>query len=395
MIYRDFKGKKISMLSFGTMRLPTLENGQIDEEQVLEMTRLALSRGVNYFDTAYPYHNGQSELVMGRVLKNFDRDSFYLADKYPGHQISESYNPAEIFEEQLKKCGVDYFDFYLLHNVYENSMDIYLDEKWGVLEYFREQKRLGRIKHLGFSTHARLKTLERFLEIAHEDMEFCQIQLNYMDWSLQDAKGKVELLNQYNIPIFVMEPLRGGKLCSLSYENEQKLKSVYPDKSVTSWGFRYLEDIEGVTTILSGMSNIEQMCENIETFESEEPLTENDKELLYEIAESMKNSVPCTACRYCTKDCPMALDIPTLIETYNDLEFFATTNSAMIIEFMPENKKPSACIACGKCKKMCPQMIDIPSVLQKLDEKLETIPKWREICRVREEAAKKIREQNK
>ena len=161
MIYKNFRDKELSLLGFGAMRLPTLENGKIDEAQVKEMTKYAIEHGVNYFDTAYPYHEGESEIVMGRVLSEYPRDSYYLATKYPGHQIiSTGYNPAEIFEEQLIRCGVDYFDFYLLHNVNEQSMEVYLDEQWDIINYFKKQKELGRIKHLGFSSHAQTKGLE-------------------------------------------------------------------------------------------------------------------------------------------------------------------------------------------------------------------------------------------
>ena len=196
MIYSDFQDKKLSLLGFGTMRFPVFEDGTIDEAQVEEMTKYAIEHGVNYFDTAYPYHNGQSERVIGRVLSKYPRDSFYLADKYPGHQISKSYDPKATFEKQLEKCGVDYFDFYLLHNVYENSVHTYRDERWGIIEYFREQKRLGRIRHLGFSTHGSVDFIRGFLDEYGQDMEFCQIKLNYLDWTLQEAKEKYELLTE-------------------------------------------------------------------------------------------------------------------------------------------------------------------------------------------------------
>ncbi len=392
MIYRDFQGKKLSMLGFGTMRLPTTPDGAIDEAAVTEMTADAIASGVNYFDTAYPYHGGMSEIVVGRVLSHYPRASYYLASKYPGHQISERYDPAEIFEEQLKKCGVDYFDFYLLHNVYENSIDVYLDERWGIIDYFKEQKRLGRIKHLGFSTHAALDCLERFLEIAGEDMEFCQIQLNWMDWTLQDARRKVEMLNERRIPIWVMEPVRGGKLCSLPEKDEGALRDLRPEESIPGWGFRFLQGIEGVTVVLSGMSNRDQMRENICTFEALKPLTAEENQALLQIAEGMKASVPCTACRYCTDGCPMGLDIPTMLGVYNELQFAPVMNSAMRLEFLPSEKQPAACIACGKCAQICPQRIDIPTTLQDLASKLETIPKWSDLCRERAEAAARIRQ---
>lgn len=389
MIYREFQDKKLSLLGFGTMRLPLNPDGSIDEAQVRQMTRYAIDHGVNYFDTAYPYHNGESERVIGRVLKDYPRDSYYLATKYPGHQIlSGGYNPAKIFEEQLRKCGVEYFDFYLLHNVYEKSMETYLDPRWGIIDYFKEQKRLGRIRHLGFSCHAQTQGLGEFLDQCGEDMEFCQIQLNYLDWTLQDAKGKYELLTKHHIPVWVMEPVRGGKLASLNAPEEEKLKALRPEESIAAWGFRFLQGLRGVTMVLSGMSNMAQMEDNVKTFSEEKPLTPEEVGLLLEIAEGMKDSVPCTACRYCCDGCPKGLDIPGFIRTYNELRVAPTTNAVMRIEFMPEDKQPSACIACGKCARICPQNIDIPEVMKDLSERIRKLPSWTEICRQREAAAK-------
>lgn len=390
MITKQFQDKTLSLLGFGTMRLPLNADGSIDEAQVNDMTRYAMEQGVNYFDTAYPYHDGDSERVMGRVLSEYPRDSYYLATKYPGHQlISTGYNPADIFEKQLEKCGVDYFDFYLLHNVYEKSMETYLDPQWGIIDYFKEQKRLGRIRHLGFSTHAQTACLKEFLNLYGQDMEFCQIQLNYLDWTLQDAKGKYELLCEYNIPVWVMEPVRGGKLAKLDATNEARLKALRPAESVAAWEFRFLQNLPNVTMVLSGMSNMEQMQDNIRTFSEEKPITEEEQALLFDIAEGMKDSVPCTACRYCVDGCPMGLDIPTFLATYNELRVAPSTNAVMHIEFMEEDKKPSACIACGKCTHICPQNIDIPGALRDLTDRIRKLPTWTDICRQREEAAKR------
>lgn len=389
MIYRDFQNQKLSLLGFGTMRLPLCPDGSIDESKVREMTRYAMDHGVNYFDTAYPYHNGDSERVIGRVLKDYPRDSYNLATKYPGHQIlSDGYNPSEIFEEQLRKCGVEYFDFYLLHNVYEKSMETYLDPRWGIIDYFKEQKRLGRIRHLGFSCHAQTEGLEQFLNLCGEDMEFCQIQLNYLDWTLQDAKGKYELLTKHHIPVWVMEPVRGGKLAALEAAEEEKLKELRPEESVAAWGFRFLQGLPNVTMVLSGMSNMEQMVDNVKTFSEEKPLTGEENALLLEIAEGMKDSVPCTACRYCCDGCPQGLDIPGMIRTYNELRVAPALNVVMRIEFLPEDKKPSACIGCGKCERICPQGIHIPEVMKDLSKRIEALPSWAETCRQREAAAK-------
>lgn len=388
MIYTNFADKSLSLLGFGTMRLPTAD-GVIDEKQVADMVRLAMESGVNYFDTAWPYHGGESEKVIGRVLAEYPRASWYLATKYPGHQIMSSYDPAAVFEEQLHKCGVEYFDFYLLHNVYENSIDTYLDPKWGIIDYFREQKRLGRIRHLGFSAHGSVENLKAFLDAADENMEFCQIQLNWLDWTLQNAKAKVELLNERNIPIWVMEPVRGGRLCKLSEQDEATLRALRPDEGIPAWGFRFLQDIPGVTMILSGMSSMAQMQDNLRTFAGRRPLNESETAALLAIAEGMKDSVPCTACRYCTPHCPMGLDIPMLLATYNELRFSPAINVVMRLEGLPADKQASACIGCGACAAICPQRIDIPTAMKDLADKLAGIPKWMDICKQREEAAKK------
>ena len=196
MIYRDFQDLKLSALGMGAMRLPVIDgnDGVVDEKAAAEMVDYAMSQGVNYYDTAWGYHEGNSELVMGRALKKYPRESFYLADKFPGYDLANMPKVKEIFPKQLEKCQVEYFDFYLFHNVCEMNIDAYLDEKYGIYEYMKEERDAGRIRHLGFSAHGSYDVMKRFLEAYGKDMEFCQIQLNYLDWSFQDAKAKVELL---------------------------------------------------------------------------------------------------------------------------------------------------------------------------------------------------------
>ena len=393
MLTNEFQGIPLSRLGFGTMRLPVV-NGvatDIDEKQVDDMIDYAISHGINYFDTAHPYHGGMSEKVIGKSLSRYPRESYYLASKYPGHIIRGSYNPAEIFEEQLQKCGVDYFDFYLLHNVYENSIQVYQDPQWGILDYFLEQKRLGRIKHLGFSTHGRPDTIQSFLDYCGDQMEFCQIQLNYLDWTLQEAKEKYELLTERGIPVWVMEPVRGGRLAQLSETEAARLQALRPDETNPAWAFRFLQDLPNVKMILSGMSNMAQMVENVETFQQEKPLTEAERATLLEIAEGMKNSVPCTACRYCCDGCPQGLDIHVLISAYNEIRFSPSLNVPMLLDALPEDKRPAACIACGKCAKVCPQSIDIPGAMKGLVEECAKLPSWADISRQREEEARQAR----
>ncbi len=389
----DFKGLKLSRLGFGAMRLPVNEDNSINQAAVEEMVDYAIGHGVNYFDTAYPYHGGNSENSIGRALAGYPRDTWYLASKYPGHQIAASYDPAAVFEEQLRKCGVGYFDFYLLHNVYENSIGTYQDPKWGILDYFREQVKNGCIRHLGFSSHARTDTLEKFLDYAGEDMEFCQIQLNYLDWTLQDAKAKYDLLTGRGIPVWVMEPVRGGRLADLSREDTAKLRSVRPDESSAAWAFRWLMNLSNVKMVLSGMSNMEQMEDNVRTFSSGEPQTAQEAALLMELAERMKNALPCTKCRYCCDGCPQGLDIPMLIHAYNDAKFGGGSTVAMQFDALPEDKRPAACVKCKACAAVCPQNIDIPAALEELADILAGTPSWAEVCRQRDEAAKKLKEQ--
>ena len=391
MLYSDFQDLKLSKLGFGTMRLPTKADGSIDEEKTDEMVRFAMANGVNYFDTAYPYHGGKSELVIGKALQAFPRESYYLADKYPGHQISDSYDPAAIFEEQLKKCRVEYFDFYLLHNVCERSYGVYTDPKWGIIDYFAEQKRRGRIRHLGFSSHAGIENLREFLERYGDLMEFCQIQLNYLDWTLQDAGTKVQILTERNIPIWVMEPVRGGKLAALPQAGEEVLRSLRPEESPAAWCLRWLMDLPQVKVILSGMSDLRQMQENVRTCSEEIPLSAEEQQALAGIADKLTQCVPCTACRYCCDGCPMGLDIPMLLASYNDAKFAPNFTVGMRLDSLPEEQLPTACIGCGACAEICPQKIDIPGAMQDFSELMKTLPNWSQICREREAAAKKLK----
>ena len=261
MIYSDFQGKKISMLGMGTMRFPVIDgdSSAIDEVKTAEMFDYAIKNGVNYFDTAWIYHGGNSEIVTAKLLKKYPRDSYYLATKFPGYEPENVDKVEEIFEKQLEKCQVDYFDFYLFHNVCEKSVDSYLDEKYGTLKYLLKQKENGRIKHLGCSFHASLDTMKKFLDAYAEHLEFCQLQINYLDWFAQSGKAKVELVKSYGLPVWVMEPVRGGKLAKLEESQEKILKKLRPDESIPAWAFRFLQSVPEVSLILSGMSNMEQI----------------------------------------------------------------------------------------------------------------------------------------
>lgn len=373
MIYKDYKRDRLSALGLGCMRLPTVNGvyADIDKEAVKEMVAYAMEHGINYYDTAWGYHEGNSELVMGEILSEYPRESYRLASKFPGYDLSNMDKVEEIFEKQLVKCRTEYFDFYLFHNLCEMNINEYLDPKYGIFDYLMKQRVNGRIKHLGVSVHSSCETLKRFLESYGQFMEFCQIQLNWFDYKFQRADKKLELLKQYNIPVWVMEPVRGGKLMNLAEEDLAKLKEMRPDETAAGVAFRFLQSIPEVTMILSGMSNMQQLKENIETFSTEKPLDEAERGEIMKIAHKMagKGTVPCTACRYCTVHCPMELDIPRLIELYNEHKYSGGGFIApMALSVMPDDKKPSACIACQSCEAVCPQQISIHEVMAEFSE---------------------------
>ena len=377
MIYRDFQGMQLSALGMGTMRLPVTDgqDGQIDEARAAEMFDYAYEHGINYFDTAWGYHEGNSEVVTGRCLAKYPRRSFYLASKFPGYDLGNMGKAEEIFEKQLEKCQVEYFDFYLVHNVCDLNIGHYLDdETYGDVSYLKKQKELGRIRHLGFSLHGGLDVLERFLAAYEDAMEFCQIQLNWMDWEFQDARGKVDRLRQAGIPVWVMEPLRGGMLVNLQPEHQQQLVALRPSASAAEWALRFCQSVPEVTVTLTGASTLEQLAENIRIFEEEQLLNEKEKKTLLDMAAELvgKTAVPCTACRYCTSHCPQGLDIPKLLSLYNE---HAVTGGGFIAPMalgaLPRDKRPKACICCGSCEAVCPQQIKIASVMADFVEKLK------------------------
>ncbi|MDE6592566.1 MAG: aldo/keto reductase [Oscillospiraceae bacterium] len=375
MIYKNFGDLKLSALGFGAMRLPVIDgdDANINETAAAQMVDYAIEKGINYFDTAWGYHAGNSETVMGKCLSKHPRDSFFLASKFPGYDLSNMPKVKEIFPRQLEKCQTEYFDFYLIHNVCEMNINEYLDPQYGIMEYLLEQKKQGKIRHLGFSAHGEYGVMERFIKAYGEHMEFCQIQLNWLDWTFQKAREKVELLKKHNIPVWVMEPVRGGKLASLDEADEAALKALRPDESIAAWAFRFIQSLPETTVTLSGMSNMEQLKENIATYEEEKPLSEKEMSVLMGIADKMtkSSSLPCTSCRYCTTHCPQGLDIPMLIGLYNEHILtgggFLAPMALMAVE---DEKKPSACVGCRSCEAVCPQQIKISEAMTDFTEKL-------------------------
>ena len=369
MIYNAFQDMKLSALGMGNMRLPVMDGNDaaIDEAATEAILDYCMAHGINYYDTAWGYHSGNSELVVGKLLQKYPRESFCLASKFPGYDLSNMGKVEEIFEEQLRKCRVEYFDFYLFHNVCEMNIEQYLDPGYRTHAYLMEQKRKGRIRHLGFSAHGDIPTIRRFLEAYGEDMEFAQIELNWFDWTFQNAKGKLELLKEWNIPVWVMEPVRGGQLANLQAEDAAKLKAARPDEGIPAWSFRFLQSLPEVTMTLSGMSSLQQVRDNIATYEERKPLSDDEMKLLLSVADDMirRTTVPCTACHYCVSHCPVQLPIPDLLRLYN--ESMAAGPGAFIapmaLSAFAQDRQPSSCIGCRACEQVCPQQIHIPDAL--------------------------------
>lgn len=375
MIIRQFKDKDISLYGMGCMRLPKIADGgdgDIDEASALEMVDYAYNHGVNYFDTAWGYHAGNSENVMGKALSRYPRDSFYLATKFPGYDPSCWGKHEEIFAKQQEKLQTDYLDFYLIHNVCEMNIDAYLNSKeYGDVEYFIKQREAGKIKHLGFSVHGNINTMQRFLDAYSNQMEFVQIQLNYIDYEFQDAKLKLELAAKYDLPVIVMEPLRGGMLAKATDEETAKLTAARPDEGIVAWAERYLQGFDQVFTILNGASSMDQLKENIVYFEDEKPLSESDMTVLKGIVDDRmsKGIAPCTACHYCTPHCPQEIDIPQMLSLFNEHKFTGGGFLApMFLGTVEEGHLPKDCIGCGACAEVCPQSIEIPETLAEFSQ---------------------------
>ena len=374
MIYNNFADIKISSLGYGCMRFSLDGDGKIDVAETKKLIDYAMANGINYYDTAWGYLGGESEIVTGKLLSQYPRDSYYLASKFPGYDLNNMDKVEKIFERQLEKCGVEYFDFYLFHNVCEYNIDAYLNSEYGIYDYLIEQKKNGRIKHLGFSTHGSFETITRFLDAYGDDMEFCQIQLNWLDWEFQDAKRVCELLNKKNIPIWVMEPVRGGRLTTLVPKYADKLKEINSERTLAEWAFDFVKSVSGVALTLSGMSTMEQLKENVRIFSNESSLTSSDIDALIMLGREITkiDFLPCTSCKYCTEGCPMGINIPRIVDLYNEYLYSGIGNRIMSsINSMEDDKKPSACIGCQACEALCPQNIKISEMMKKFADILK------------------------
>jgi hypothetical protein len=371
-IKKDKKFKGIednpSLLGFGCMRFPKVhpDKPDIDEELALKMIDEAYQSGVNYFDTAYPYHAKLSEKFVGKALKRYPRQSFYLATKMPGWEIKNVDDEKRIFNEQLENLQTDYFDYYLCHALSKKGFEIYKEP--GIMDFLYQMKKEGKIKHLGFSFHDTPEVLD---EIIHTyEWDFVQLQLNYLDWDFQDAKKQYEIVKDYGVPVIVMEPVRGGTLASLSEDAAKILKEAKPNKSIASWAIRYAASKEQVMVVLSGMSNLEQTRDNIQSLTDFEPVDEKDQMIIDQALELfLKNrTIPCTNCKYCMP-CPEGVNIPKIFKIYN--QYAINKHKRAFIhayENLDDAEKANNCIACGICMQHCPQGIEIPERMDKIQE---------------------------
>jgi len=364
-------GEEISLLGFGCMRLPrtNADTQEIDFEKAAEMIDYAYKNGVNYFDTAYPYHEGLSEPFLGQVLPNYPRESYKLATKMPVWLLQTAADIERIFEEQLARCRADYFDFYLVHGLNRDRIEI--TKNLEVIAYLEKERERGRIRRLGFSFHDEPRLLERVLDM-HE-WDFAQIQLNYMDWELQDARGQYELLTSRGIPVVVMEPVRGGALANLSLEARDILIDAEPQSSLASWAMRFVGELPNVLTVLSGMSTFEHVKDNVKTYSPLVPLWKEKQDVLARALTAYRKSgaVPCTGCAYCM-DCPFGVDIPKVFAVYNQHKI-ANYRIAFEIGYrvLGEAHNAHRCTSCGRCLPLCPQYIDIPARMREVAAEID------------------------
>ena len=368
----SFAVSEMPKLGFGLMRLPE-KDGKIDYDTVCQMVDKYMAAGLNYFDTAYVYHGGNSEVAAREcIVKRFPRDSFYLATKLPGWNIKTADDRDRLFNEQLERAGVDYFDFYLLHSIEEGgNYDSY--EKFNCFEWGMQKKKEGKIKHLGFSFHGSPALLEKVLD-DHPETEFVQIQLNYADWDNPViSSGKLyEILHGRNIPIIVMEPVKGGTLADPLPEIKQKFEAARPGASAASWALRFVGSLPGVMTILSGMSTPGQMSNNIGTFTDFEPLSDSEREVISQAREIMLKAptIGCTSCRYCCEGCPQQIKIPDIFALVNAVRMYKEGWRAKNYynSHIAVTSRASDCIACGQCEGICPQHLPIIDLLKEAAE---------------------------
>ena len=351
------------LLGFGLMRLPQ-KDGKVDYPTAEKMVELAMNAGCNYFDTAYMYHGGESEKFVGKVLTKYPRESYYLTSKMPIVMMSGEADNERIFHEQLARTRAGYFDFYFLHWLNEKHWG--MAQRFKTLEFMKKMQKEGKIRRLGFSFHGEPETLKKIAEAHPWDM--VQIQLNYLDWELCRSREQYGLLTKLGIPVSVMEPLKGGTLVRLTPESKKVFEKANPNVSTASWGLRYVASLPNVQVVLSGMSAIEHMQDNIRTFAPLKPLTDAERKVIAEALAAYRKSgaVPCTACRYCSP-CPVGVDIPRNLALLNQVKGgLPLFHAKLVYDAMQEDERASSCVGCGACLKKCPQQIKIPVFMKQI-----------------------------
>ena len=358
--------ERVSRLGFGCMRFPTTPEGKIDEPRAEAMLKRAYDAGVTYYDTAYFYHNRTSEEFVGRVIKQWPRESFKLATKLPLGIIETVEQAHEIYESQFKTMDVEYFDYYLLHAINGKKFDWVVEN--GIIDWLLEEQKKGRIRHLGFSFHDNYEAFERIA--TYRDWDFCQIQLNYMDIDVQAGMKGYELTKKLGIPLVIMEPVKGGSLATLSEDIVDMFKQEKPDWSVASWAMRWIKSLDNCKVILSGMTTEEQVEDNLATFADEAVLTEAEQQVVARVREAIRAKVfvGCTACKYCMP-CPFGVDIPRNFRIMNDYAMYNNKGSLTgAWNNMKEEERASNCRKCGACEKACPQQLPIREKLAEIAE---------------------------
>ena len=375
-VRRKFDNTTMPLIALGCMRLP-MRDGKIDMVELDKMVEYAMAHGANYFDTAYMYVDGKSENAIGEVLKKYPRESFILTDKNPAYLVNSSSDVHKLFNEQLKKCQVEYFDNYMVHNINKNTIRNYRDnDMYGELLKLKKE---GKIKHLGFSFHGDPKMLREV--ISEHKWDFCQLQLNYLDWEVVNADELYQIADEAGVPVIVMEPLRGGVLCNLPEKAANHLKEKCPNDTQASFGLRWIAGKERVFTILSGMSNLQQLKENVDTFVNYREITPEEEKVGLELAHIIQSggAISCTACRYCMEVCPRGINIPAIFGLYNMYKGSTAANAAFMFVYnynaLKEEQRADKCIECRLCIKNCPQDLQIPKLLKEVDKTVKEVEK--------------------
>lgn len=371
---QDYLGKEIPKLGFGLMRLPMIGE-EIDMEQTQQMVDKFMKAGFTYFDTAYVYINGKSEVAAREaIVKKYPRESFQLATKMPVWMAKKYEDYQKLFDTQLERTGAGYFDYYLLHALgRDRAKEI---DELGAWDFVKDMKAKGLIKHLGFSFHDDAKCLDEILT-KHPEAEFVQLQINYIDWESRDVQSRecYEVARKHNKPIIIMEPIKGGSLAVMRPEIKDIFQQAQPELSVASWAIRYAASLDGIVTVLSGMSNMEQMDDNLSYMTEFKPLGEDEYQVVQNVIEELSKipTIPCTACRYCIEGCPQKINIPGAFESHNNYKIYGNLEGSKghYGWVTREGGKASECIACGECESHCPQHISIIDSLKELAEVFE------------------------